>query len=154
MDAARKFAARQRLGKSDAMQLQLLSEESIGIVRKILEDAKAAFWIEGSGQTYRIHLQLPVSVDSGEYRRLVALSSSGRNDGANRLNIKIWSIMMNGIGQLKSDGATDMMWSMREDRKNISEDEIAESVLNSFADDIRVFMTKTSVEIVVEKNPD
>ena len=45
--ATEQFGSRLKLRPKNVMQLQLISEELIGIVRNIIEDARATFWIEG-----------------------------------------------------------------------------------------------------------
>lgn len=148
INVAKHFATRQKLGKQDSMQLQLLSEESIGLMREIFEGAKASFWVEGSGTVYRIHLHLPVSVGSEEYKRLMSLSSTGKNAAKRGLGEKIWELIRRAF-----NSETNTVWSLREQERENPGDGLSESMLEAFADDIKVMVTKTNVDLVVEKNP-
>lgn len=155
--ATEKFGARLKLSPKNIMQLQLISEELIGIVRNILEDAKATFWIEGSGLLCRIHLHMPTSVESAEYQKLIALSTSGRNAAVQNLSGKIWQMTMNGILQKKDNEekkGRSFTWSLREFESTGDTSLLGESILSSMANDVQVKVTKKSVELIVVKKMD
>ncbi|MBQ5986918.1 MAG: hypothetical protein IJL59_06600, partial [Clostridia bacterium] len=44
------------LTKKQAMRLQLLAEEMTGMLRSIVGEAKADFWIESKGKDFELHL--------------------------------------------------------------------------------------------------
>ena len=151
IEAARSFARRQRLRDKDAMQLELMTEETLGIIGKIVEDVTTNFWIEGTGLKYRIHLNFTAKVGSEEYRKLINLSTSGRNEAVSGFAGKILNIMLNGIYTSGNDSSdSGYNWAMSEDTLN--EDEIAESILAAVADDIKVSVTKESVDFIVVKS--
>ena len=152
MKIVRDFAARQRLGEHSEKQLELMCEEVIGIMGNIAQSAKAKFWIEGSGLKYRMHLSFPASVGSEEYKKLIALSTSGRNEAVNSLSGKIWEKMIAGIksADAGSENGAGYEWSLRDNETG--DDEISESILNALADNIKVSVTKTHVELVVIKS--
>ena len=155
--ATEKFGTRLKLSPKNIMQLQLISEELIGIVRNILEDAKATFWIEGSGLLCRIHLHMPTSVESAEYQKLIALSTSGRNEAVQNLSGKIWQMTMNGILQKKDNEekkGRSFTWSLREFESTGDTSLLGESILSSMANDVQVKVTKKSVELIVVKKMD
>ena len=98
-----------------------------------------------------IHLTFPASVGSEEYRKLISLSTTGRNEAVNTIAAKIWEKMVSGIRNNGSDTAkdSDYEWSLTDSgQKN----EIGESILASMADDIKVSVTKEHVELVVVKS--
>ena len=151
MSTVRGFADKQRLTEHARLQLELMTEEIIGIMGSIAQSAKAKFWVEGSGQKYMIHLTFPASVGSEEYRKLISLSTTGRNEAVNTIAAKIWEKMVSGIRSNGSDTAkeSDYEWSLTDSgQKN----EIGESILASMADDIKVSVTKEHVELVVIKS--
>ena len=140
--AVEHFSGLQRLERRDAMQLQLLSEESLIIVRGIVEDAHASFWIEGSGRVYRIHWHLSVPPDKGDRKRLIALSSSGVNE-ATGFRGRIRELLTRGL-QDKQEST----WSIHDDPDGNS---YGESILGALADDIRVTITKDDATLLIEK---
>ena len=155
--ATEQYGNRLRLKQKNIMQLQLISEELIGIVRNIIEDAKATFWIEGTGLMSRIHLHMPTSVESAEYQKLMKLSTSGRNEAVQNLSGKIWQMTMNGILQKKDDEdkkGRSYTWSLREFESTGDTSLLGESILASMANDVKVKVTKKSVELIVIKKMD
>ena len=151
VEAAKTFAKRQRLGHKDAMQLELMTEETLGIIGKIVDGVSTSFWIEGSGVKYRIHLTFKAKVGSEEYRKLMSLSTSGRNEAIGGFANKILEIMVNGISTSGSDqNGEGYKWSLKDDVLN--EDELAESILAAVAEDIKVSVTRDHVDFIVVKS--
>lgn len=144
---ARKFAEKQRLDEKSASQLELMTEEMIGIMGSIAQSAKAKFWIDGSGMKYRIHLSFPTTVDTGDYKRLMSLSSSGKNEAVKTLSAKIMETMTTGIRTSSSD--QDFVWSIHDEPDAA---QIGESILVGLADDIKVSVTREKVELLVIKS--
>lgn len=152
LEIARSFAAKQRLSQHAAMQLELMTEEVIGIAGSIADKTKAKLWVDGSGVKYRIHLSFPASIGTDEYKRLLALSSSGRNEAVKTLAGKIWEKMIVGIKSASEDGhESDYEWSLRDNSRD-EDDDLGESILDSLSDDIKVSVTKDKVELVVIKS--
>ncbi len=148
IEEAKHYVRRQRLNARNGSRIELLAEEAIGIVRNITEDALVDFWIEGSGMVFRLHLAFKPDFGSKEYKKLINLSSSGRNEAIKGLSGKLREIVFLGIAA-SQDRDKSYKWSMAED--SINEDEIGESLLAAVADDIRVSVTKEKVELIVEK---
>ncbi|MBR1909271.1 MAG: mechanosensitive ion channel, partial [Lachnospiraceae bacterium] len=151
VDMVRSFASTQRLDEKSKNQLSLMTEELIGITGDIVDDTKAKLWIEGSGLKYRIHLNFKADIGSGERVKLLALSSSGKNEADNSLPQKIWEKVLVGLRTTDNNapGSSDYEWSLNENGPTTSE--IGESILVALADDIKVSVTKSHVELVVIK---
>ena len=152
LETARQFAKKQRLDPKSSRQLELMSEEAIGIIGSIAESANAKFWIDGSGLKYRIHLSFPASVGSEEYRKLISLASSGKNEAVQTLSAKIWETMVTGLGSGSDNMSREEQfeWSLRHDEPNV--EQIAESILVALADDIKVSVTRDNVTLLVVKS--
>lgn len=149
---AQRFAKRQRLDDHEKMQLELMSEESFGIICDIVDNTKIEFWVEGSGYKYRIHLRFDATVGSREYAKLVNLSTEGKNEAVKGLTGKIWEVVTKGLKNVSSDDSeSDRSFEWRLNDHRINEDEIGESILASVASNITVNITKQRVEFVVVK---
>lgn len=152
LETVRSFAEKQRLSQHASMQLELMTEEIIGIAGSIVDKAKAKLWVDGSGVKYRIHLSFPASIGTDEYKKLLALSSSGKNEAVKTLAGKIWEKMVAGIKTTSEDSHEgDYEWSLQSSGQD-EDSEIGESILASIADDIRVSVTRDKVELVVVKS--
>ena len=150
LEVVRHFASVQRFGEQESGKIELMSEELIGVMGGLLDDVKGRFWVEGSGVKYRIHLRILTTVGSQEYRKLIALSSSGRNEAAHTFAAKIWDKVVAGMksADSSSNSSGGYEWSLRENGEN---DDLGESILVSLADDIKVSVTKEQVELVIVK---
>ena len=151
LETVRGFAERQRLGERAAMQLELMTEEIIGIIGNIVDKTKAKLWVEGSGVKYRIHISFATGFGNEEYKRLISLSSSGKNEAVKTFAGKIWEKMVAGIMTAAEEGHDgDYEWSLHENGQG--EDDYGESILTSIADDVKVSVTKEKVELIVVKS--
>lgn len=151
LETVRKFAETQRLSERAAMQLELMTEETIGVIGNIIDKAKAKLWVEGSGVKYRIHISFESSFGTEEYKRLISLSSSGKNEAVKTFAGKIWEKMVAGIKTASEEGHDgDYEWSLHESGQD--EDDFGESILTSIADDVKVSVTKEKVELIVVKS--
>ena len=152
LEVARTYGKRQGLEPRDLAQLELLTEESVGVIENIVDDIPIRVWIEGSGFKYRIHLSFNASVGSKEYRKLLSLSTSGKNESISTLAGKLKEIMLIGINNTDSNNGERKAykWALSDNR--INEDEIGESILTAIASDIRVSVTKDKVEFLVIKS--
>ena len=150
---ARSFAERQHLNKRAAMQLELMTEESLGFVKQITDHTARDFWIEGTGSTYRLHISFDAKVGGEEYKKLINISSSGRNAADNGLSGKIWEAVLIGLkrpaGRGK-DSRDSYEWHLSD--TEIAEEEIGQSILGAMASDIRVSVTTERVELTVSKS--
>jgi hypothetical protein len=151
LETVREFASRQRLSAHAAMQLELMTEEIIGVIGNIVDKTKAKLWVEGSGVKYRIHISFSTNFGTEEYKRLLSLSSSGKNEAVTTLAGKIWEKMVAGIKTAAEEGHEgDYEWSLHENSQE--EDDFGESILTSIADDVKVSVTKEKVELIVIKS--
>ena len=115
--ASKRYASKQRLDSHEEMQLDLLCEEGLRIILGIMEEVKADFWIEGSGQVYRIHIRFNAKVGSVEYRRLLSLSSEGKNEAVQGINGWLLNKLMTGTGKISenSDDTDEKLeWTLKE----------------------------------------
>ena len=149
-ELASNFAMKQKLTVKDSNQIELLTEEALSLITTMIGTVKSQLWIEGSGVEYRIHLSVDTTVGTEEYKRLIALSSSGRNEAISGVAGRIFDAMVRGIKSVDSEDTTPSYeWDM--DSNDVSQDELSESILGALASGIRVAVTKDQVEFVVEK---
>ena len=70
-------AAFKGLSPTDALHLQLLTEEMLSMLHSVTGNIKGSFWIEDEDGEYRLIVSTKTVLDS-EQRRLLILSSSSR----------------------------------------------------------------------------
>ena len=75
LQQAEKVIAYKELKGKNALHLQLLTEEMMGMMRSITGETEGKFWIEDQDGEFQIHLRVVTRMDSGKRDRLLAVSS-------------------------------------------------------------------------------
>lgn len=76
------FARGLGLDKHEALRLELLTEETLGMVKALVDDFYGQIWFEGEGKRCEIHLQATADMNTDRREELLSISSSGRNAAA------------------------------------------------------------------------
>ena len=76
------FAWHAGLDKHDALRLNLLVEETLGMVKAMVEDFYGRLWFSGDGDACEIHLEATADMNSNRKQELLCVSSTGRNAAA------------------------------------------------------------------------
>ena len=150
MKLTTQFAARQNLDSKETFKLEHLTEESILFIQDVMGSTKIKFWIEGSGIKYKIHLSFRAAVGSKEYKRLIELSSSGKNDAINTIPSRVFEAMRLGLEAMMSGNSSQYEWKL--DRSRFSQKELNESILAATAGEITVHILKDQVEFIVSNS--
>lgn len=77
---AEKTAAYVGLRKHETLQLCLLAEELTGILRGVIKDFEADFWIEEENGKIRLNLASEVRLEREKKEKLLSISTSGKNE--------------------------------------------------------------------------
>lgn len=174
-----KVAVYKELTHKQAMHLRLLAEEMMGMMRSITGNMTGEFWIEDDHQVYELHLKARTVMDSEKREQLLSASSTGKNDSARgfmgRLrdffdrsgdaDVASYSgpLMLSGMYEDTSTPALNWDWSLdryveayRNEHQITREqkeawDELEKSVVARVADDVRVSIRGSTVEMILEK---
>lgn len=170
-----KVATYNELSPKDTLHLRLLAEEMMGMMRSITQETTGKFWIEANDGLYRLHLLVEARVDEDMRRRLLAASSSGKNEASRSLMGKLREFFFRGsdekiaaynnelLAEGKAPNMTDWEWSLtlyqdnlaalREKKPDAAEawDELEKSVVRSVADDIKISIRGWDTEMIIIK---
>ena len=80
--ATENFAWQAKLNKRDTLRLDLLVEETLGMVKAMLEDFYGQLWFVVEGGICEIHFEATSDMNSGKKRELLSVSTSGTNAAA------------------------------------------------------------------------
>ena len=80
--ATEDFAHSINLEQHEALQLELLTEETLGMVKALVDDFYGQLWYENEGKRCEIHLQATANVNADQREELLSMSTSGRNAAA------------------------------------------------------------------------
>lgn len=174
-----KVCAYKGLDAKQALHLRLLTEETMSMMRSITGETEGQFWIEDDGSTYELHLRVETRLDSEKREKLLATSSTGKNESAKGLMGKLRdffdrgadedilpysSLMMPYIDDGIPGHAMEYEWSMvdyvqtlktyveKDDRAALQAwDELEKSVVSHVADNIKVSIKGREVEMTIIK---
>ena len=177
----------QGLDHRSALQLRLLAEELFNMLRNIVGDVTASYWILVRESIYELHMRTQITMTHQIREELLGISTRGENDAARgfmgRLLDKIF------LRYLQTDGNPDLKvadqedltpdpeagpagsepeiteeWNMSEYRSDMDSrrgqsaeameqwDELEKSIIARLADEVKVSMRGTNVEITIVKS--
>lgn len=74
-----KAAVFQELTPKESLRLRLLGEEMMGMLRTIVGESKASYWVEAEGKAFKLHLAAGVRMNADMREELLKTSTSGKN---------------------------------------------------------------------------
>ena len=177
---ADKVAVYKELKRKDALHLRLLAEEMMGLMRSITGDVTGRFWIQDEDGVYELHLQTEKWLTSEKREKLLAASTTGKNESAKGLMGRLRNffevgadediatfanpLVMPGMYEHSTSPTMDWEWSMvqyqqalegympeKEEAVQEAKDELEKSVVAHVADDIKVGIKGRTVEMTILK---
>lgn len=169
-----KSAVYNGLNNKESLRLRLLSEEIAGVLRELVDTFDGECWIENEGKSFKINFAVQAdSMDDETKKKLISLSTSGKNELAKGFMGKIRSIIQ--YFAVSSEMAMDSygfyvnpmdcysmhtkaelpVWSLdkyKADVKNKKEwDELEKSIVANLADDVTVGVMGRKITVSVAK---
>ncbi len=80
--ATENFARHAKLDRRDALRLTLLVEETLGMVKAMLDDFYGQLWFVGDEKNCEIHFEATANMDADRKHELLSVSSTGKNAAA------------------------------------------------------------------------
>ena len=74
-----KAAAYQELTPKQGLRLRLLAEEMMGMLRTIVGEGQASYWVEAEGNRFSLHLAMGTRMNADLREELLKTSTSGKN---------------------------------------------------------------------------
>lgn len=176
---AERYAEYQHFSAKDALRTRLLAEEMMGMVRSIVGQFDAEFWVEGEDKEATLCLEAETIVDYEKKEKLLAASTSGRNYAERSFMGKVAGLIEYCVGSYEGLNAVplyndymigevtdydyDRMWSlssMRGDLENhltVPEkkaewDELEKSIVAKLADEVIVGVKARKVQLIIKKS--
>jgi len=175
-----KVAAYKDLSPKSTIQLQLLTEEMMGMMRAITGETEGEFWIEDNDATYELHLRVKTRMNSEKRDQLLSASSTGKNESARGLMGRLKDffdremdediasmgspLVLPDMYENTSMNTLNWEWSMSSYQHQLAAmvkdrnpqamemwDELEKSVVTHVADEIRVSIRGQQVEMIIQK---
>ena len=166
-------AAYKALSPKQALQLRLLAEETMAMVRAITGNVNGEFWIEDHDGVYELHLKADTLTTEAEREQLISASTTGKNEATRSFMGKVRAFFQPAAdypvfdygfteGAPRTYGCDE--WSMQvyleqlkpylaqnEPRAKEAWDELEKSVVAHVADDVKVSILGRTVEMTILK---
>lgn len=173
-----KFGLESGLERKENLRLRLLAEELFGMMRSIVGEVEAFYWIEGEDQKFDVHMEGEVVLNQDVRKKLIEVSTRHENAAAQgfmgELRDMIGAAMLpkgespsmlslglmtmgSPSGYMASSGSYS--WSLNKYREELqaaedkeakeAADELEKSIVASLADEVAVRIEGSQVEIVV-----
>lgn len=173
-----KFGLESGLERKENLRLRLLAEELFGMMRSIVGEVEALYWIEGEDQKFDVHMEGEVVLNQDVRKKLIEVSTRHENAAAQgfmgELRDMIGAAMLpkgespsmlslglmtmgSPSGYMASSGSYS--WSLNKYREELqaaedkeakeAADELEKSIVASLADEVAVRIEGSQVEIVV-----
>lgn len=179
LEQADAVAVFKSLDKKCALQLRLLTEEMMGMIRTLTGKREAVFWIEDVEGTLVLHLKTDTIMNTALRKQLLSATTSGSNAAAKGVMGKIrdlferslepydssfessyaagWTYMSE--DPLASNIAAQGVWSFnkykltvgRDGSDNENWDELEKSIIANVADEVEIAIYDNTVEMIVYK---
>ncbi|MBO4887700.1 MAG: hypothetical protein J5589_05250 [Firmicutes bacterium] len=161
------FAWQNWLDKKSALRLMLLVEETLGMLKSMIDDYEGSMWLSYEKGTCEIHLKLKTSpMDKETKKELLSVSSSGKNVYDNGFMQMVGGIIRQLLNNVGSDVYTDApdlydispVWTLETYRARLSDqpderafDDLERSIVASLADDVIVGVKDNFVRMIIVK---
>ena len=179
LEQTEKVAIYKELSPKSTLQLRLLAEEMMGMMRSITGETEGKFWIEDEKNYYQLHLQVETRMNSEKRDQLLSAASSGKNESARGLMgwlrdffergaedelVAPSPLLLSNMKDISTTPTLDWSWSMtgyQNELSNLVEqnneeacrmwDELEKSVVTHVADDIKVSIRGRTTEMIILK---
>ena len=99
--ATENFAWQAKLDKRDTLRLDLLVEETLGMVKAMLDDLYGQIWFVADGKACEIHFEATSDMNADKKQELLSVSSTGKNTAAKGFMAKLGEVIsgaLHGMG--------------------------------------------------------
>lgn len=182
LDTVEAFSLHMGFNRRDSLRTRLLAEETMSMVRSIVQDFEATFWMESMPDcTCELHLLAKADVDARKKHQLVEASTNKRNEASVGIMGKIKDFIEDHLyyaGDALGVSTTSQyplgsityaeiqMWSLQQYRKDMEGlmqekedaeitlllDEMERSIVATIADDVKVAVKDNDIELTIRKN--
>ena len=153
----KKVAVYQQLSGKDALHLELMTEETLSLVRSITGKMLAGFWIETEGTQVNLHLSTETVMDKEKRYLLLSSASSRKNEAAKTFLGYLRNAFEEAMAAEVDHSYNDLPQEILNDRANhpIEDPEwdgYEDSVLRKVADNVKIAIRGGVVDMTVSKN--
>lgn len=152
----RKAAEYQQLSGKNVLQLELITEEMLSLVRSVTGEMKASFWIEAEDGQFDLHLNTKTVMDKEKRYQLISSASSRKNEAAKTFLGYLRNVLEEAMAAEADHSASDIPMDILHDIpgdpvEDAGWDGYERSVLAKVADQVKVAIRGGVVDMTVSK---
>ena len=144
------------LDGNESLDLQLLTEEMLSLVRSVTGEVEASFWIESEGKTFELHMTTQTVMDKEKRQQLIESSSSRKNEAAKgflgKLRDKLEEAMTAEVDRQATDLSEEVISDLPQGVLGEQDwDGYERSILQTVADQVKIGIRRDTVEVTILK---
>ena len=144
------------MSDKEILQLQLISEEMLSLVRSITGEMRASFWIEGNGTEIEFHMTTQTVMDKEKRGLLIMSATSMRNEAAKGFLGKLRDVFEQAMASEPNRAGEAVPYELRGDVANTlyereEWDGYERLILRRLADNVKISIRGRTVEMTVCK---
>ena len=156
----RKVADFRGVSHKDALQLQLMTEEMLSLIRSVTGEVQATFWLESEGNNFDLCLTMKTVMDQEKRYLLISSTSSQKNEAANSFLGKLRDAFQEAMAaevseaeytynEIPDDAINDVYNRCIDDPEW---DRYEQSILLRLADNVKISIKGKTVQMTVSKS--
>ena len=98
--ATESFAWQAKLDKRDTLRLDLLVEETLGMVKSMLEDFYGQLWFSAENKAVDIHFEATADMNAARREELLSMSFSGKNASKRGFMVRLGDLITGAMHNL------------------------------------------------------
>ena len=142
------------LDERHTLELQLMMEEMLSLVRSVTGQMDGDIWIECENGLFELHLVTERILDQEMRREIISASTSNQNEAANsflgRLRDALEQAMASAVTR-SSDSSEEVPSDFAWHEEDAEWDRYEDSVLRQLADEVKIDIRGTKVHMTVLK---
>ena len=144
------------LDENESLDLQLLTEEMLSLVRSVTGEMEASFWIESKGKAFELHMTTKTVMDKEKRQQLIESSSSRKNEAATgflgKLRDKLEEAMTAEVDRQATDLSEEVISDLPHGVLGEQEwDGYERSILQTVSDQVKIGIRRDNVEVTILK---
>ena len=144
------------LDANESLDLQLLTEEMLSLVRSVTGEVEASFWIESENKAFELHLTTQTVMDKEKREQLIASSTSRKNEAATgflgKLRDKLEEAMTAKAEHPENDFPDELLSDLPHGVLGEQEwDGYERSILQTVADQVKIGIRGDNLEVIIVK---
>lgn len=156
LQTTQKIAEFQGLNKKETIQLKIVTEEMLSLVRSVTGEMQASFWLESTGKAFDLHMATKTVMDREKRYQLISSTTARKNEITNTFLGKLRNAIEEAMASEPDKSGSELPQDVVDDLPNhyiedVEWDGYERSVLRGLADRVSIGIRGGLVDVTVSK---